>query len=140
MISAITMNLSPEAGSPIDSTNTRDETRLRIFHMNAYFARFRATATNKPKISSLSQEFGFLILILCLASFEAGCFLEDISFHRTEVADGEMNLALIGMLLINWLASQFQWSQRTTLYLRMASVFGTIGVSILICWHIHISL
>jgi hypothetical protein len=105
--------------------------------MKAYFARFRMVAVNKPKISSLSQEFGFLIFILCLASFEAGCSLEAGLFHRSDEDGWEMNLAVIGMLLLNLLASQFQWSGRTTFYLRVASFLASIGTLIFVCWHIY---
>jgi hypothetical protein len=107
--------------------------------MKAYFARFRMVAVNKPKISSLSQEFCFLILVLCMASFAAGLFLDHILFCKPTNSDLRSlveSLAAFGMVLLVWLATQFQWPERITFLLRVASFLAAIAVGILSTWNL----
>jgi hypothetical protein len=101
--------------------------------MNAYLNRFfRKPASDKPSITSLSQEVVFFIVILCLASMEIGTYLAKPSSDRSSSA---LNLVIVSMLLLNWLASQFSWSPRTAAGLRLASFGWTLVASVVVVWY-----
>ncbi len=101
--------------------------------MNAYLDRlFKKPASDKPSITSLSQEVVFFICILCLASMEIGTYLAEPFSDRSAHV---LNLVIVSMLLLNWLASQFSWSPRTTAGLRLASFGWTLVASVVVVWY-----
>jgi hypothetical protein len=86
----------------------------------------------KPSIASIPQELWFLIGVLCLLSVELGVYLGHSS--RKTVGGDLLNLAIGGMLLINTLAFQFQWSRKMSTRLRAGSyVISTLAI-LLFVW------
>lgn len=104
--------------------------------MNVYVERFLEPATYKPKISSLSLEFGLLIFLLCGTSFMAGALLTEALLHKGPTSNDGMNLASLGMGLLTCLATQFCWTRRITFCLRVAFLLAILVYTPLICWQI----
>jgi hypothetical protein len=94
--------------------------------MSAYLRKFREPSTDKPQISSISKEHWFLILLLCLVSVEIGTSLASKS------SGAWINLVIGGMLVMNWVAFQFQWSRMVTALLRSLSVCWILASFILV--------
>lgn len=76
-------------------------------------------AVNKPSITALSKEHGFLVFLLCLFSLEIGTYLGQAPVQSHGAVT---NLIVCGALLLNSLAFTFRWSQAVTIILRGTAV------------------
>ena len=84
------------------------------------------TGYKQTKITGIvSQEHYFLAILLCLVSLDLGTYLGE---HSTTSHGSLLNLMLAGTLLLNWLASQFQWPRKTTAWFRCSAWAGSVAV------------
>ncbi len=90
-----------------------------------WVANFTRVADAKPRLARLPMEIGGLIFLLCYLCFEIGVRLGSGSKHPS-------SLGFESALVVNWIAFQFRWSQRTTVILRTAA-FGWL-VAIVLFW------
>ncbi len=73
----------------------------------------------------MSMEMVGLVGFLCLLALNVGEWLTCLG--TTQVRQHAEDILLPGILLLNWLAFQFQWPRGTTLLLRIGAVVALLG-------------